>query len=162
VRRTKPTSWHCVAPRATASTTVRTVEGLQLAVGRPEQAIFLMPGMRSARIFFDPHGMFARYQSDLASFTWAALQPAADRYTGAPLAARAETVHKILSLLLRGEGVKCIHNGPSRTVPVVAALLVCDTLLGEGPMIEAHMTTCGADGPHQHDFALTRCLPISA
>lgn len=55
------------------SVTARTIGWWELAVERPERALFVVPAMRSARILFDPHGIFARYQANLASFSWASL-----------------------------------------------------------------------------------------
>lgn len=83
----------------------RTLEWWRRAITLPERAIFVVPAMRSARILLDPDGMFARYQSELADFSWAPLQPAADLFAAAATAAQAETVHKILGALWRGEGL---------------------------------------------------------
>ncbi len=87
------------------SVNARTLEWWTLATQRPERAIFTVPAIRSAHILFDPDGTFARYRAGLATFTWAPLQAAADAFAGATLAAQAETVHKILSGLVRNEGM---------------------------------------------------------
>lgn len=87
------------------SVSMRTMTWWRRAVTQPERAIFLVPATRHARILLDPEGEFSRYQRELQDFSWAPLQPAANRFAGAALAAQAETVHKVLSALLRNEGL---------------------------------------------------------
>jgi nucleotidyltransferase-like protein len=87
------------------SVNARTIEWWRQAVTQPERAIFIVPAMQDARILLDPQGTFAQYRAELATFTWAPLQTLADRFAGATVAAQAETVHKILSALVRGEGM---------------------------------------------------------
>ncbi len=87
------------------SVSMRTMSWWRRAVTQPERAIFLVPAMRDARILLDPEGEFSRYLRELQDFSWTPLQPAANRFAGAALAAQAETVHKVLSALVRNEGV---------------------------------------------------------
>ncbi len=87
------------------SVSMRTMSWWRRAVTQPERAIFLVPAMRDARILLDPEGEFSRYLRELQDFSWTPLQPAANRFAGAALAAQAETVHKILSALVRNEGL---------------------------------------------------------
>lgn len=87
------------------SVNARTLAWWRQAVTQPERAIFVVQPMRKAHILFDPHGAFARWQTSLAACSWEPLQPAADRFAGATLAAQAETVHKLLSGLVRGKGL---------------------------------------------------------
>jgi hypothetical protein len=87
------------------SVSARTLEWWRLAASQPERAIFLVPAMREARILSDTTDVFQQYLSELAAFTWAPLQEAANRFAGAAVAAQAETVHKVLSALVRGDGL---------------------------------------------------------
>jgi predicted nucleotidyltransferase len=87
------------------SVSARTFEWWRRVIGQPERAVFLLPGIREARVLFDPHGAFGRFHAELDEFSWAPLQPAANTFAGATLAAQAETVHKILSALVRDEGM---------------------------------------------------------
>ena len=50
-------------------------------------------------------------------------------------------------------------NRPSRSVLLV--LLVGDTLLRDGSVIETDMPACDADGPHQHHVSLTHRVAVS-
>lgn len=87
------------------SVSMRTMTWWRRAITQPERAIFLVPAMRDARVLLDPDGEFNRYLRELQDFSWTTLQPAANRFAGAALAAQAETVHKVLSALLRNEGL---------------------------------------------------------
>jgi hypothetical protein len=87
------------------SVNARTLDWWQRAVIQPEKAIFVVPAMQRAHIVLDPTGAFAHYQANLAEFSWQPLQQAAHQFAGATLASQAETVHKILSGLVRGEGL---------------------------------------------------------
>ncbi len=87
------------------SVSMRSMTWWRRAVTQPERAIFLVPVTREARILLDPEGEFSRYQRELQDFSWTPLQPAANRFAGAALAAQAETVHKVLSALVRNEGL---------------------------------------------------------
>ncbi|MDQ2743871.1 MAG: hypothetical protein M3Z66_16460 [Chloroflexota bacterium] len=87
------------------SVSMRSMSWWRRSITQPERAIFLVPAMRDARILLDPEGEFSRYLRELQDFSWAPLQPAANRFAGAALAAQAETVHKVLSALVRNEGL---------------------------------------------------------
>jgi len=87
------------------SVSMRPMTWWRRAGTQPERAIFLVPAMRDARILLDPDGEFRRYLRELQDFSWTPLQPAANRFAGAALAAQAETVHKVLSALVRNEGL---------------------------------------------------------
>ncbi len=87
------------------SVNARTLGWWRHAVAQPETAIFVVPAMRRALIVLDSRGTFAQYQAHLTTFSWEPLQEAAYQFAGAALASQAETVHKILSAMVRGEGV---------------------------------------------------------
>jgi predicted nucleotidyltransferase len=69
------------------------------AVTRPEQAIYAVPAYREVRILLDREGALAAFQRELAAFTWAPLQPAANAFASDMLMLLAEEAHKLLSAL---------------------------------------------------------------
>lgn len=87
------------------SVNARTIDWWRHAVMQPEKAIFIVPALQRAHIVLDQTGAFAEFQAQLAQFSWEPLQEAAHQFAGATLASQAETVHKILSGLIRGTGL---------------------------------------------------------
>jgi predicted nucleotidyltransferase len=80
------------------STRTLAQERERLAV--PEQAIFVVQGIREARILFDKDGTFSALQQEARAFTWESLQAAANDYVSRVLMLHTEYVHKILRALL--------------------------------------------------------------
>ncbi len=66
----------------------------------PETAIFVVSGIREARILLDKDGAFSAFQQEVRAFTWESLQASANSYASATLMEHTEYIHKILRALL--------------------------------------------------------------
>jgi len=86
-----------------AAVTARTLTDWRDAATQPERAIFVVPAIQSAIVLIDPQGVVADYKAELASFIWEPLQEKANHFAGALVASQAETVHKVLSGLVRSD-----------------------------------------------------------
>ncbi len=80
------------------STRTLAQERARLAV--PEQAIFVVQGIREARILLEKDGAFSALQQEARAFSWESLQAAANDYVSRVLMLHTEYVHKILRALL--------------------------------------------------------------
>jgi hypothetical protein len=86
------------------SVSTRTIEHDQQRLNLPEEAIFVVPGIREAQILLDKDGGFQRLQQQARDWTWEPLQAAANHYAGELLMKQTEIVHKTLrALLVRDE-----------------------------------------------------------
>lgn len=86
------------------SISTRTIEQDQHRLTLPEEAIFVVPGIREARILIDKDGGFQKLQQQARDWIWEPLQAAANYYAGELLMKQAEIVHKTLrALLVRDE-----------------------------------------------------------
>lgn len=65
----------------------------------PEEAIFVVPSIRRARVLLDKEGEFAKLQHDAQVWTWGPLQADANYYAGEILMVQTEIVHKTLRAL---------------------------------------------------------------
>jgi predicted nucleotidyltransferase len=66
---------------------------------KPEQAIFVVPGIREARILLDKEAAFSPIQHEAQSWTWEPLQGAADIYAAQLMTEQTEIVLKVLRAL---------------------------------------------------------------
>jgi predicted nucleotidyltransferase len=66
----------------------------------PEQAIFVVQGLREARALLDKDGAFEELQQEAKAFTWEPLRAAANEYASRVLMLHTEYIHKILRALL--------------------------------------------------------------
>ncbi len=80
----------------------KTLASIRRALAQPESAIWVAPGLIPYRLLLDKDGSVGALMQDVANFTWAPLQPAADRYASYRLMLFAEMAHKILSGLSTG------------------------------------------------------------
>ncbi len=67
----------------------------------PQEAIFVIPNLREARILLNKDGAFRTLQQEAEAWTWEPLQGAADRYAAGILITYIEYVHKTLRAFLR-------------------------------------------------------------
>ena len=63
---------------------------------RPHRAIWVVPGLRQARILLDKDGSVTRLIESARNFHWPDLQPAADAFASWQLCGLAEEIYKIL------------------------------------------------------------------
>jgi|SRR5579875_2173706 predicted nucleotidyltransferase len=82
------------------SISTRTLDEERERLAKPEQAVFVVQGLREARILLDKDGAFGLLQQEAKTFTWEHLQSAANKYAGQILMLHTEYVHKILRGLL--------------------------------------------------------------
>ena len=83
------------------SLTTTTIAAKQAEMGRPEEAIFVVPGLRQARILHDPTGALAALHQQARDFAWEPLRAAANAHANETVMGDAEEVHKLLSALSR-------------------------------------------------------------
>lgn len=77
-----------------------TFEYYRRAFLRPEEAIFIVPSTREARILFDKEGLFQQLQQEARDWTWEPLQEAANRYACETMLEHTEIALKALRALL--------------------------------------------------------------
>lgn len=87
-----------------------TVEETRAALQTPSEAIFAVPGLRSARILFERDGLLSDLQQRAREFDWEPLQAAADREAERRLVKLAEAVHKVLGCLFTGDVSGTVYN----------------------------------------------------
>lgn len=97
---------------------------------RPNKAIFVVPGLRGARILLDKDGSVGALLRDIEAFAWEPLQPAANRYASYNIMELAEQVHKVLSEALKGNDLALAYatakllSGLTEAVAVQRGVLV--------------------------------------
>ncbi len=63
---------------------------------QPEEAIFVVPSTREARILLDKEGLFRQLQQEARDWTWEPLQEAANRYACETMLEQTEIALKVL------------------------------------------------------------------
>ena len=91
---------------------------------RPHRAIWVVPGLRQARILLDKDGSVAQLIESARNFRWADIQPAADAMASWQLCGLAEEVHKILGGLETNDESKTLYALKSLLFDLVETLLV--------------------------------------
>jgi hypothetical protein len=126
----------------------------------PEQAIWVIPGLRQAGILLDQDGSLAVLQETAARATWAQLQNAANIYASSMLATTAEEVHKILDGLVQRNESKAFYATWGLTRGLANALLVQrGTLIyTENAYIDLAQDTAGRTSEWTHQFRLSTGL----
>jgi Nucleotidyltransferase domain len=82
------------------SINTRTISHYREQFTVPQEAIFVIPNLREARILLDKDRAFRRLQQEAEVWTWEPLQGAADRYAAGILITYIEYVHKTLRAFL--------------------------------------------------------------
>jgi predicted nucleotidyltransferase len=78
---------------------IRTFEQYRKRFSMPQEAIFVIPSIRQARVLLDKEGEFARLQQEAWAWIWEPLQASANYYAGEVLMVHTEIVHKALRAL---------------------------------------------------------------
>ena len=99
---------------------------------RPETAIFVVPGLRQARILHDPTGALAALHQQARDFTWKPLQSAANAYASEMVMGLAEEAHKLLGALSRRD-----ESATSYTTYGMVLGLTRAVAVGLGVLIES-------------------------
>ena len=129
---------------------------------RPETAIWVVPGLRQARILSDTTGALTGLKHEAEAFEWRELQAAADSYAEKELAGLAEEVNKLLASLDLSGGSAMPYAtlglvlGLTRTVAVKLGVLIptedrylslVEKAVGRGSAwTHHHRTAYGIDG----------------
>jgi len=112
------------------SLSTTTVDAKRAELGRPETAIWAVPGLRQARILLDRDGVLAALLGEAWDFRWEPLQAEADVYASYNVMGLAEEVHKVLGALERADESAALNAtwalvaGLSRAVIVQRGVLI--------------------------------------
>ena len=138
------------------STFKTTLEKEYASLQDPERAIWVIPGLRQARILLDKDGALATLKETARNLTWESLQPAANAYASRCLAATAEEVCKILDGLARANESKTLYAIWSLTRNLADALLVKHGTLipTENKYMDLVQATAGQTSSWTHQFRL--------
>jgi hypothetical protein len=100
------------------------IEKDQAGLRNPQQAIWVIPGLRQAEILLDKDGAVAALLEAARTISWETLQPAADAFASRDIASTAEEIYKILDGLAKGNESKIGYALWSLTRELADALLV--------------------------------------
>ena len=89
----------------------------------PHRAIWVVPGLRQARLLLDKDGSVARLIESARNFRWSDIQPAADAMASWQLCGLAEEVYKILGALETRDESKTIYAVSNLLFDLVETLL---------------------------------------
>lgn len=112
------------------SVSTTTIAAKQAELEQPEAAIFVVPGLRQARILHDPSGALAALHQRARDFTWEPLQAGASAYASEMVMGQAEEAHKLLGALSRGDESATLYaahgavSGLTRAVAVGRGILI--------------------------------------
>jgi hypothetical protein len=107
-----------------ASIKLTTLEKEYAGLRNPEQAIWVIPGLRQAWILLDKDGSIAALKETAVKATWEPLQSAANAYASWKLSGTAEEVHKILGGLAQRNESKTLYAIWSLTKELTNAVLI--------------------------------------
>ncbi len=114
------------------SVSTTTIAAKQADMRRPEEAIFVVPGLRQARILHDPSGALAALHQQARAFTWEPLQTAANAYASELVMGLAEEAHKLLGALSRRDESAILYAAHGAVAGLTRAIVV-----GRGVLIES-------------------------
>jgi hypothetical protein len=110
------------------STTTLSEERKKFAI--PEAAIWVVPGLREARLLYDPSGEVAELIRDAFDFHWEEIQAEADAYASYQIMGYAEEVHKIIGGLNKRDDSAVLYAtlglvlGLTQTIAVQRGVLI--------------------------------------
>jgi len=81
---------------------LKTLEGVQLQLTDPRQALWIVPGFQQAQILLDKDGSMHQLKQMVEDFTWEPLRKEAIEYAGHLLTCDAEFIHKLLGNIWKG------------------------------------------------------------
>lgn len=114
------------------SVSTTTIAAKQAEMTQPEAAIFVVPGLRQARILHDPSGALAALHQRARDFTWEPLQAAASAYASEMVMGQAEEAHKLLGALNRRDESATLYAAHAAVMGLTRAVAV-----GLGVLIES-------------------------
>jgi hypothetical protein len=127
---------------------------------RPHRAIWVVPGLRQARILLDKDGSVARLIESAKTFRWSDLQPAADAMVSWQLCGLAEEVYKILGGLEMNDESKTLYAVSSLFFDLVETLLVRRGILvpTENAYFDLAQNVAGRDSDWTRQLRLAAAL----
>ncbi len=81
----------------------KSIAGARADMEKPNTAIWTIPGISQCRVLLDKDGSVSKLLEDLHAFTWQPLQAAADSYASFSVMLLAETVHKVVNEIVKGD-----------------------------------------------------------
>lgn len=114
------------------SLTTTTIAAKQAEMTQPEEALFVVPGLRQARILHDPTGALAALHQAALGFTWEPLRAAAASHASETVMGQAEEAHKLLGALSRHDESAAIYATRGAVMGLTRAVAV-----GRGVLIES-------------------------
>ena len=114
------------------SVSTTTIAAKAAEMTRPESAIFVVPGLRQARILHDPTGALAALHQQACDFAWKPLQSAANAYASEMVMGLAEEAHKLLGALSRYDESAMSYTTYGMVLGLTRAVAV-----GRGVLIES-------------------------
>lgn len=85
------------------SVSPKTGASIREQMGRPEKAIWVVPGARSCKVLLDKDGGLGEVIEEARTFRWEKLQSRADQYAAEDLVLAVESAFKVLSAMQRDE-----------------------------------------------------------
>ncbi len=101
-----------------------TLEEEAAGLRQPHRAIWVVPGLRQARVLLDRDGSVAHLIEAAHAFHWSEIQPAADAMVSWQLCGLAEEIYKLLGALEMQDESKTLYALSSLTFDLVETLLV--------------------------------------
>ncbi len=83
------------------SVATKAIPDILADLGRPQQAIWVVPGLSCCRVLLDKDGSVTRLMPAVAEFDWQMLQGSANEYASYSVAQQVEQVHKLMNEILR-------------------------------------------------------------
>jgi hypothetical protein len=121
-----------IRDRRLVSVSTTTIATKQAELTQPELAIFVVPGLRQARILYDPSGALAKLHQQARDFTWEPLRAGASAYASEMVIGLAEEAHKLLGALSRGDESATLYAAHGALLGLTRAVAV-----GRGILIES-------------------------
>ncbi len=102
------------------SISATTIAAKRAELSRPEKVVWAVPGLRQARILYDPVGAFAELQKEAQAFVWdSAMQGKADAFAACELTGYAEEAHKILGGLIKNSDSAVLYGAYGMVLGIV-------------------------------------------
>ena len=134
------------------------------SLGKPQKAIWAVPGLRQMVILTDDTGAIANLKQAAQNFNWQAMQPAADEYAAEELMSCAEEIHKIVHGLSADNESKVLYavwglfRGLANAVAVQQGMM----MTSENRYFDIIQQTIGATHPWTKSFRLALGADIIA
>jgi predicted nucleotidyltransferase len=133
---------------------------MEEAITRPEQAIWRVPALRDARILLDKEGVFSAFQQRLADFRWEALQEQANAWASNTLMIFGELAHKALGAFLNHDEAALAYATHDLlwSLPEVVAVQRGVLIEGSNRYYAQVQKAAGKDSAWTHAHQLALCL----